>query len=115
MVTFNERTIVEKIMNSKGSEKTNLLGVLDQATHHNAPNSYHLGMGVARLTGRFEDAEETVTTRCTLVQRHIRDAQEALKKIYSKAKEKGYREITEIFEREYFVGHSFEDSNSPAH
>ncbi len=98
--------IQKKILKSRGAEKSNLLGVLKQALHHNAANTYHLGMMVGLMQGDDNAVYDSVTARTALVDRHVIDAQKALEEIYSKAKEKGCREITDIFERTYFVGHS---------
>ena len=93
-------------MESQGREASDLMGVLRQGMHHNAPNSYHLAIMItAALTGGLEECMDAVTGRAALVQRHMRDAQTALEEIYQVAKDKGYKEITEIFEREYHVGH----------
>ena len=92
-------------MESQGGEASDLTGVLRQGMHHNAPNSYHLAIMATAFTGGLEECMDAVTGRAALVDRHMRDAQTALEEIYQVAKDKGYAEITEIFEREYHVGH----------
>ncbi|MDO8508738.1 MAG: hypothetical protein Q7S27_03585 [Nanoarchaeota archaeon] len=100
----------KRIMDSQGSEESDLLGVLEQALHHNFPNTYHLGLRVGLMTGDESMIFNSVTDRVALVNRHVRDAQSALRKIYDVAKEKGYKEITDIFERTYHIGHSSDNS-----
>jgi predicted DNA-binding protein (UPF0278 family) len=102
----NGLEIYEKIMESQGGKTGDLLEVLTQGMHHNAPNSYHLAITAQAFTGGLEDIKDVVTERSALVQRHMRDAQQALRKIYQIAKDKGYKEITEIFEKEYHIGHA---------
>jgi len=58
--------------------------------------------------GDFEAILGLVGYRTGLIARHMTDAQKALKKIYEVAKSKNYREITEIFERDYPIGHPSE-------
>ena len=98
-------------MESQGREASDLTEVLRWGMHHNAPNSYHLE--IIATTSSIECLEkcmDAVTGRAALVQRHMRDAQTALEEIYQVAKDKGYSEITEIFEREYNVGHGSSES-----
>jgi len=98
----------QRIMDSQGAEESDLLGVLDQALHHNFPNTYHLGLMTGMLIGDKKMVFNSVTDRVALVNRHIRDAQNALREIYNLAKDRGYKDITDIFERTYHIGHSSE-------
>lgn len=98
--------IQRKVLESKGSEKSDLLGVLRQALHHNAANSYHLGMTVGFMSGDENAVFDSVSTRAALVDRHVLDAQRALEELRELAKTKGYKDITAIFEKTYFVGWS---------
>ena len=69
--------IYKEIMESQGGITGNLLEVLKQGMHHNK--------------------EIPVIKRTALVQRHMRDAQTALEHIYEVAKNRGYKDITDIF------------------
>jgi len=97
--------LYKRIIESQGERTAELLEVLRQGIHHNLPNSYHIAILAKALTGGLEEALYVVTERAALVERHMRDAQQAFEEVYKVAKDKGYKEITEIFEREYRIGH----------
>ncbi len=92
-------------LDTRGSQKTNLLGVLRKALHHNDPNTFYMGMVASAMGKLLTNPSETMAERVGLVSRHMTETQEALEEIYRVAQEKGYTEITDIFEREYLVGH----------
>ncbi len=111
----NRREIHRKVIESQGSETSDLVGVLKQGMHHNAHNSYSLGITAESMSGGgIEGVKNSVTERSALVERHMRDAQNALEEMYQVAKERGYEDIIQIFEREYHVGkaRSFNPNNN---
>jgi hypothetical protein len=101
--------IYKETMSEQGSKKTNLLGVLQKGMGHNHPSAHHLG--IITISGQFgmpvhDEVIKTVTYRTALIQRHMSQAQGALKEIYELAKKNGHKDIVDIFERDYFVGHA---------
>lgn len=97
--------LYQKIIETRGGSEGCLLEVLEQALHHNLPNSFHLGIAAGVAQGGIDGAFYSVTQRVALVNRHITDAQTALHEIYTVAKSKGYKEIIDVFERTYHIGH----------
>jgi len=89
-----------------GSEPGSLLDVLDKALGHARAHSFE-GQYLLVATGAktLDEGFEAVAYRAGLVSRHITDAQNALKEIHRIAQERGYTDITAVFEREYKVGH----------
>jgi ubiquinone/menaquinone biosynthesis C-methylase UbiE len=102
----NTTRIFREIMESQGGEECDLLRVLERGMHHNVPNSYHIGIMAEALSGDMDRVYDSVTARAALVQRHMQDAQKALEEIKRVAEERGYKEILDIFDRTYHVGHS---------
>ncbi len=108
--------IYRQIMESQGRKTGNLLEVLKQGMYHNEPNLYCASILAAHLEVELEDMNSEITggldscvlpviKRAALVQRHMRDAQTALEEIYEVAKNRGHKDIIDIFEREYHIGH----------
>jgi|SRR3989344_6102065 len=107
MTYESSQKIFEEIMNSTGREKGNLLRVLNKAMIHNLPNAYRSSIHTVIIEGDHleNNITDEVALRAGLIQRHMRDAQNALTEIYKLAKKNGYTDIAQIFEREYRVGH----------
>jgi hypothetical protein len=102
--------IYQQTMGEKGSRRTNLLGVLEKGMGHNGPSTIHLcifsAADKARMPSVPDEVIRVITYRVALVQRHMNQAQDALRKIHEIAKKRDYKDIIEVFERDYFVGHA---------
>lgn len=93
------------MLNSRGSEETNLLGVLQKALHHAGPQKVGMCIRLAEMEGKMEEAIVDLSGRMGLISRHMLDVQKSLKEIYDIAQKKEYTEIKDVFERKYLVGH----------
>ena len=93
--------IYEETMNSRGEDIGKLLDILKQGMSHNDLSNCCF---IFELAFSREDIYENILMSSSLIQRHMRDAQEALEEIFHVAQKKGYSDIIAIFEREYLVG-----------
>ena len=95
-----------KAVGSVGGEERDLLGVLSKAIHHNRHSAYSIIIIAAEMEAPdCQDIYGEIGYRAGLVTRHMQDVRRALEEIHKVAQERGYTEITDIFNRTYHAGH----------